>query len=407
MKKAVSFILLFLILCLSCCTVNAERKTVEKDRYYLGAMRVVKCKDYVSLRDAPDKTATVLAKVPLDSVVLYCNNNVAKYAAGKYKKQANLYIRCEYDGMEGYILKKYLTPAPEAEPAETRAFNKIMSREEITGGGTIALDWKEFNVAVLAAYEVIPEGDANWEYLRVGCFIDDQPIWGYTEGVKQTGQYQNLRAFMGGTEDEPQVYVYDAQYGLIMLDLMENADPEKQEEFIRNIRFSLTKMEWLVGALLKMAKIDAKAVKFNKKQVAVSELVKEVKSSVAILLDVNNQSIEQRSDAHICCDIRWTTEALTNIVKNAIEHSPSGSCLSIDCGENPLYDWISVKDCGLGLDRSSYLSIFKRFEYSTNENGFGIGMPLALKIVKGQGGDIDVDFGGGGEGATFTIKFFK
>ena len=162
-----------------------------------------------------------------------------------------------------------------------------------------------------------------------------------------------------------------------------------------------------MGALLKMAKIDAKAVKFNKKQVAVSELVKEVKSSVAILLDVNNQSIEQRSDAHICCDIRWTTEALTNIVKNAIEHSPSGSCLSIDCGENPLYDWISVKDCGLGLDRSSYLSIFKRFEYSTNENGFGIGMPLALKIVKGQGGDIDVDFGGGGEGATFTIKFFK
>ena len=224
MKKAVSFILLFLILCLSCCTVNAERKTVEKDRYYLGAMRVVKCKDYVSLRDAPDKTATVLAKVPLDSVVLYCNNNVAKYAAGKYKKQANLYIRCEYDGMEGYILKKYLTPAPEAEPAETRAFNKIMSREEITGGGTIALDWKEFNVAVLAAYEVIPEGDANWEYLRVGCFIDDQPIWGYTEGVKQTGQYQNLRAFMGGTEDEPQVYVYDAQYGLIMLDLMDGIE---------------------------------------------------------------------------------------------------------------------------------------------------------------------------------------
>ena len=224
MKKSLSFILLFLILCLCCCTGTAERKTVEKDRYYLGAMRVVKCRDYVSLREAPYKTATVLAKVPLDSIVLYCNNNVAKYAPSNYKKQAKLFIRCEYDGMEGYILKQYLKPAPEAEPAETRAFNSIMSREEIIGNGSIALDWKEFNVAELAAYEVMQEGDDNWEYLRVGCFIDDQPIWGYTEGVKQTGQFQNLRAFMGGTEDEPQVDVYDAQYGLIMLDLMDGID---------------------------------------------------------------------------------------------------------------------------------------------------------------------------------------
>ena len=133
MKKSLSFILLFLILCLCCCTGTAERKTVVKDKYYLGAMRVVKCKDYVSLREAPYKTATVLAKVPLDSIVLYCNNNVAKYAPSNYKKQAKLFIRCEYDGMEGYILKQYLKPAPEAEPAETKAFNSIMSREEIIG----------------------------------------------------------------------------------------------------------------------------------------------------------------------------------------------------------------------------------------------------------------------------------
>ena len=53
------------------------------------------------------------------------------------------------------------------------------------------------------------------------------------------------------------------------------------------------------------------------------------------------------------------------------------------------------------------LPLFKRFEYSTNENGFGIGMPLALSIVKGQGGDMDVDFGGNGQRTTFTVKFFK
>lgn len=194
---------------------------------------------------------------------------------------------------------------------------------------------------------------------------------------------------------------------MIMTDLLEDAEPEKQSEFIRNIKFSLNKMEWLVGSLLKMAKIDAHAVTFSKKAVTVSALIETVKPAVNILLDINNQTLTLANDCTIYCDKRWTEEALTNIVKNAIEHSPNEGVIVIDCGENPLYYWISVKDSGAGMNRSSYSALFKRFQYSTNENGFGIGMPLALSIVKGQGGDIDIDFGGNGQGATFTLKFFK
>lgn len=194
---------------------------------------------------------------------------------------------------------------------------------------------------------------------------------------------------------------------MIMADLLEDAEPEKQKEFIHNIRFSLSKMEWLVGALLKMAKLDAHAIDFIKKDVKASELVEAVKPSVAILLDINNQTLELKNDGVINCDKRWTVEALTNIVKNAIEYSPKGHTIEIDSGENPMYDWISVKDSGNGMSREQYAALFKRFEYSTNENGFGIGMPLALSIVKGQGGDIDVDFGEDGQGTTFIIKFFK
>ena len=194
---------------------------------------------------------------------------------------------------------------------------------------------------------------------------------------------------------------------LIMLDLLEEADDDKRREFIRNIKFSLTKMQWLVGALLKMAKIDAGAISFNKKAVPVSDLMEGVKASVAILLDINDQSLVLNNDHEILCDKRWTTEALTNIVKNAIEHSPNNGAITVDSGDNPLFSWISVRDSGAGLNKTTYASLFKRFEYSTNENGFGIGMPLALKIIKGQGGDIDVDFGGNGQGATFTIKMYK
>lgn len=194
---------------------------------------------------------------------------------------------------------------------------------------------------------------------------------------------------------------------MIMADLLEDAGPEKQEEFIHNIRFSLNKMEWLVGALLKMAKLDAHAIDFRKKDVQASELVEAVKPSVAILLDINHQTLELKNDSVINCDKHWTAEALTNIVKNAIEYSPKDQAIEIESGKNPMYDWISVKDKGTGMSRSQYSSLFKKFEYSTNENGFGIGMPLALSIVKGQDGDIDVDFGKDGQGTTFIIKFFK
>ena len=194
---------------------------------------------------------------------------------------------------------------------------------------------------------------------------------------------------------------------MIMADLLEDAEPEKQAEFIHNIRVSLNKMEWLVGALLKMAKIDAHAIEFIKKDIKTSELLEAVNPSVAILLDINNQKLILKNDSVISCDKQWTVEALTNLVKNAIEYSPKDSEIEIDSGGNPLYSWISVKDSGAGMSREQYAALFKRFEYSTNENGFGIGMPLALSLVKGQGGDIDIDFGNYGCGTTFIIKFFK
>lgn len=194
---------------------------------------------------------------------------------------------------------------------------------------------------------------------------------------------------------------------MIMMDLLEEAEPEKQQEFIHNIKVSLSKMEWLIGALLKMAKLDAKEIIFTPQKVKVSELVQAVMPSIEILLDINNQSVILKQDAEIFCDKRWTIEALTNIMKNAMEHSPKEGTITIDSGVNPMYEWIAVTDSGMGLRKEQYAALFKRFENSTNENGFGIGMPLALSIMKGQNGDIDVELGGNGKGATFLLKFFK
>ncbi len=193
----------------------------------------------------------------------------------------------------------------------------------------------------------------------------------------------------------------------IMIDLLETADEEKQAEFISNIKLMLGKMEWLVKTLLSMAKIDAGAVDFMRSPFKVSALMEEVLPSVSILLDINSLTVKQLNDTEIECDKRWTVEALTNIVKNAIEHSPENTEIEIDSGENAIYRWISVRDHGEGIDKSQYAALFKRFQSSTNESGFGIGMPLALSIMKGQGGDIDIEVPPDAPGTVFILKFYK
>ena len=79
----------------------------------------------------------------------------------------------------------------------------------------------------------------------------------------------------------------------------------------------------------------------------------------------------------------------------------------MECGENPIFQWISIKDAGKGIPREQLPLLFQRFENSQNENGYGIGLPLALSIIREQNGDIEVIPGGNGEGATFLLKFFS
>lgn len=192
---------------------------------------------------------------------------------------------------------------------------------------------------------------------------------------------------------------------MIMADLLDTAPAEKQAEFIGNIKISLTRMEWLVTTLLKMARLDSGAVDFSMATISASELIKIALQPLEILLDVKNQTVELLNDIDLFCDKRWTAEALTNLIKNALEHSPINSKIYVNSGINPIYSWISVTDNGEGIQKEKYASLFKRFEYSQNQNGYGIGLPLALSIARGQNGDIEVN--GDGKGATFTIKFFK
>jgi signal transduction histidine kinase len=199
----------------------------------------------------------------------------------------------------------------------------------------------------------------------------------------------------------------------IMADLLENTlyqaepAPDKQAEFIRNIKTGLARTEWLVSALLKMAKLDAGAAELTPESIRSDELIALALEPLQILLDIKNQRASVIGGAMLFCDKRWTAEALTNILKNASEHSPEGGELRIEAGENPICAWVSVTDSGTGISNSELAVIFKRFAGSRGKAGYGIGLPLALAIMRGQNGDVQAENAKDGGGARFTLKLYK
>jgi len=161
---------------------------------------------------------------------------------------------------------------------------------------------------------------------------------------------------------------------MIMTDLLDGAPPDKQAEFISNIRAGLFRLEWLSSALLKMAKLDSGAVEFTGEPVSSGILASLALEPLQVLLDIKNQNVEFFGEADLFCDKRWTSEALSNVIKNASEHSPDGSKIRIESGSNPICIWISVKDSGEGIPDNKIASLFKRFEGSRSDKGYGIGL---------------------------------
>ena len=194
---------------------------------------------------------------------------------------------------------------------------------------------------------------------------------------------------------------------MLMTELLENAPPERQQEFIANIKTGVLRMEWLASTLLKMAKLDAGVVDFAKAPVPAETLVAQALMHLQVLLDAKEQTVDIHCPTSIVCDRHWTIEAITNVIKNASEHSPQGGKIYVESGSNPICHWLLVRDSGQGIQRDKIPHLFKRFESSDTQQGHGIGLALSLAILRGQGGDILVDGGGSqGVGATFILKWF-
>ena len=183
---------------------------------------------------------------------------------------------------------------------------------------------------------------------------------------------------------------------------------ERRGELSRELYSLLSRIDWLITTLLKMSKLDAGTVQFNSETVPMAELIRKSTESVAIPMELRGQELKVTADGSFIGDIGWTAEAITNIVKNCMEHTPEGGKVSVTATDNPLFAEIIISDNGSGIAGEDLPHIFERFYKGKNsvDNSFGIGLALARTIITTQNGTIKAE-NILPHGAKFTIRFYK
>lgn len=198
---------------------------------------------------------------------------------------------------------------------------------------------------------------------------------------------------------------------LVMLDnLIDDKDMDKEirQDFIRDIKRDVMNINFLVQAILKLSKFDANTINFIKDEKLLKDIVDESIKNVSALCDLKNIDIEKKGSevATIYCDFRWQVEAITNILKNCIEHSRENNKILVKYESNNVYSMISIRDFGDGIAKEDLPHIFERFYKGKNSNSesVGIGLALAKTIVEEDKGNIYVD--SDEKGTIFIVKYF-
>ncbi len=186
-------------------------------------------------------------------------------------------------------------------------------------------------------------------------------------------------------------------------------DAQERREAVRQLEGMLDRVSWLVTSLLKIAKVDAGAIRVERKPVDVQELAHRAVEPLLVSFDLHDISFvcQVQEGATFVGDALWTTEALENILKNCAEHTPDGGTVTLAATEDALATRITVTDAGPGFAPEDLPRLFDRFYRGQNvTQGFGIGLALARALVSVQGGTLTAANAPEG-GAQFVLAFPK
>lgn len=184
---------------------------------------------------------------------------------------------------------------------------------------------------------------------------------------------------------------------------------ETVKEYSEKTGLALKRMEQLIQAMLKITSLDAGSIIFEKESCCLSELILQAISELTTRASDEGKEIiiDESSEDTVICDKQWTSEAVGNIVKNALDHTNSGGKIHISWNRTPAMLRISISDNGSGISPEDLHHIFKRFyrsKKSLDTQGVGLGLSLTKSIIEGQGGILSVQ-STLHEGTVFTLSF--
>lgn len=183
---------------------------------------------------------------------------------------------------------------------------------------------------------------------------------------------------------------------------------KERREISHELYGMLSGIDRLITALLKISKLDSGTVTFACETVPLKALIKKALSPLLISAELKNQTISVEAEGNFFGDVDWTAEAVTNVVKNCMEHTPESGTIKVKATENALFSQIIISDNGAGISKEDLPHIFERFYKGKNSDskGFGIGLALSRTIISSQNGTIKAE-NATPVGALFTIRFYK
>lgn len=176
--------------------------------------------------------------------------------------------------------------------------------------------------------------------------------------------------------------------------LAEEIQDEKSKEMLEAIHFQAEKLSFLTQSLVKISRLESGVIQTVPEKNSVSELIEKVVTQVEPKASVKDIYIDVSSvDGEALFDMKWTSEAIGNIVDNAVKYTNIGGNIQITVNEYSLFTRIDIRDNGIGIAENDLPKIFGRFykcSTTQQEEGVGLGLYLAREIISGQGGYIKV-----------------
>ena len=199
---------------------------------------------------------------------------------------------------------------------------------------------------------------------------------------------------------------------MMILGLMRSSDLSESErvEYLRDLYELLARMKWLIETMLSLSRIEANAVRFAKDTVSCRKLIEQSIDTVSVTAELKGVEIrtEIDGDPEFIGDLHYTSEAVVNLLKNAIEHTPEGGAVTVAARDSNISSNITILDTGAGIPEPELPHIFERFYRSSEytKNGFGIGLAFAKKVISAQDGSLKAS-NHKPHGAAFEIHFYK